>query len=417
MRSGVLAIFLVLVAFAAIHLGFSQSLVGTQATATSLVGGIAFLLMTTSIFLATRPRLVEDAFGGLDQMYQVHKKCGVVAGLLVLVHFFMSPKEMPPEFAEFAGELAPSAPLGMIAMILLIISLAITLNRKIAYHRWRLPHKAMGLVYFLIVGHMVTTPTVFFNTYGPSGLFLVVAAAVGVLSYFYSMFGMNRKTALRYSIEAVNQLERATEVVLKPLKERLQFKPGQFAFVEVQAKGFNEVHPFTISSGTDDDKLRFTMKVLGDWTRKVREELQPGTEVVVRGPYGRFDCAKAGNKQVWLAGGIGVTPFLSSLRSMKPDDPREISFVYAVREKSEAVFLDEIMQRAEELGNVKVVLLESNVGNFARVDMMKEKLAGQLTDYDFFLCGPKAMVNGLSKDLKKEGVAKGSIHTEAFEFR
>ncbi|MCP4303523.1 MAG: hypothetical protein GY788_01290 [bacterium] len=417
MRLGVLGILALLVLFAILHLGLSQSEAGMRVTMATLIGGTAFLLMTTSIVLSTRPALLESAFGGLDRLYQVHKVCGVVAGLFVLLHFFAAPKEMPVEFAALAAELSPSAQLGMIAMIGLILSLAIALNRKIPYHRWRLPHKAMGVVYALIIGHFMTAPSVFVDRFGPSGLLLMVAAVIGVVGYLYSIFGMNRQTGSRYSIEAVNHLERATELVLKPAEQMMTFKPGQFAFVEVQDAGFKEPHPFTISSAPSEDRVRFTMKVLGDWTRKVREELQPGGDVVVRGPYGRFDCAAAGDKQVWLAGGIGVTPFLSTLRHMQPGDRRDITFVYAVREKAEAAFLDEITRKAEELGNVKVVVLESNEGQFARVDVMKEKLAGVLNDYDFFLCGPKPMVNGITKDLRKEGVPTKKIHTEAFEFR
>jgi len=134
-RLGVTAIAVLLIVFAVVHLGFSQSEAGPRVTGANFLGGVAFLLMTVSIFLATRARFVEDAFGGLDRMYQVHKMCGVASGLLVLLHFFASPKNPIPGVTQ--ADLIPSSPLGMIAMIALVISLAITLNRKISYSKWR----------------------------------------------------------------------------------------------------------------------------------------------------------------------------------------------------------------------------------------------------------------------------------------
>ena len=416
-RQGVVLIIAVLAVFIGLHVVFAPEQHQPRAIVSTMIGGMAFLLMTVSILLSTRIQLAEDLFGGLDRMYQVHKFCGVIAGLFVLVHFFAVPKELPSGIDPAAMPLVPSAPLGMLALILLVISLALSLNRKIPYHRWRLPHKAMGLVYFLVIGHFITAPSVFFVQFGPSGLMLICAAVIGALSYFYSIFGMNRRTAIEYRIEKLNALERATEIILKPVGKPLQHKAGQFAFVEVQGKGWNEPHPFTISSSPEEDRLRFTVKVLGDWTRKVREELEEGATVLVRGPYGRFDTTKAGTKQIWLAGGIGLTPFLSTLRDMKVGDRRQIHLVYAAREQNDAIFLDELNSRAEELGNVTLVPLFSDEGNFARVDMMKAKLPDPLDTYDYFMCGPKPMVDGLMKDLKAEGVKREQIHTEAFEFR
>ncbi len=416
-KAGILSIVFLISAFAVLHIVFSPIQIETSVAISTLLGGVAFILMTVTIFLSTRAAFLEDVFGGLDRMYQVHKVCGVLSALFVLIHFFLAPKELPSNLLNSDLTLVPSAPLGMIAMILLVISLAITLNRKIPYHRWRLPHKGMGLVYFLVIGHFMTAPTIFFEQYSVSGIFLLVAAVVGLCSYIYNIFGLNKKAAYRYTIEKVNALERATELVLKPLNDRLNFEPGQFAFLEIQGKGWSEPHPFTITSAPEESELRFTLKVLGDWTRKVREELTPDKEVIVRGPYGKFNSKRAGNKQVWFAGGIGVTPFLSTLRDMNAADAREVILIYAVRERNEALFLEEIQAKCDALGNVKVVLLQSNQGEFARVDIMKTKLDQQLNDYDYFLCGPKPMLDGLRKDMKADGVPDANIHFEAFEFR
>ena len=238
------------------------------------------------------------------------------------------------------------------------------------------------------------------------------------MALVYTAFGMNKRTATRFTIDAVNSLERATEVVLKPVGDMLKFKPGQFAFVEVQGKGWSEPHPFTISSAPGEDRLRFTMKVLGDWTRKVREELEPGGEVIVRGPYGRFDASNThSKKQVWIAGGIGLTPFLSKLRALEDGDDRDIHFAYAARNKGEALYLDELKAIEQMRPNLTLYPLFSDEGDFARIDVAKERLPGQLSDFEYFICGPRPMVDGLMKDLKAEGVKRKAIHVEAFEFR
>lgn len=416
-RQGIYAIIGVIALFIALHWAFAPDHHEPRTTGTTMLGGIAFLLMTTSILLSTRLEAFEDWFGGLDRMYQVHRVAGVTALMFVLVHFFGVPKELPPGVDPAANALFPSVPLGMLSLIMLVVLLAVALNRKIAYSRWRPSHRLMGLIYFAVIGHFMTAPGIFFERFSASGLMLIAAAAVGVIAYLYSVFGMNRRTALPYEIEAVNPLERATEVVLKPLQRALDHRPGQFAFVEVQGKGWSEPHPFTISSAPGEDRLRFTIKVLGDWTRKVREELQPGARVQVRGAYGRFDMANAGKKQIWLAGGIGLTPFLSTIRAMQPGDDRQIHLVYAAREKNDAIFLYELEARAAELGNITLVPLFSDEGNFARVDMMKVKLPDPLESYDYFMCGPRPMIDGLIKGLRKEGVPRHRIHTEAFEFR
>lgn len=417
-QQGLFAIAALLVLFVILHLGFPPEAHGPRTTGTTMLGGIAFLLMTFSVVLSTRLEIFEDLFGGLDRMYQVHRVAGTFAAVVALVHFFGVPKDLPEGVDPVANALVPSAPLGMLGLIFLVIGLFIALNRKIRYSRWRPTHKVMALVYVLIIGHFITAPSVFFERFSASGVLLMLAAIIGVVSLFYSLFGMNRRTAVPFTIEAVNTLERATEVVLKPVGDMFDFKPGQFAFVEVQGKGWSEPHPFTISSAPGEDRLRFTMKVLGDWTRKVREELRPGRDVMVRGPYGRFDAARAlGKRQIWVAGGIGLTPFLSKLRAMQPGDDRQIHLVYAAREEQDAIFLDELRSRAAELGNVTLIPLFSDDGNFARVDKMKENLPDPLSTYEYFMGGPKPMVDGLMKDLRKEGVSRKKIHTEAFEFR
>ena len=88
-------------------------------------------------------------------------QAGVIASLFVLVHFF----------TLIANAMVPSSPMGMLAMIFLIIGLFMALNRKIRYSTWRPMHKFMALVYVLIIAHFMTAPSVFVDHYSASGLF------------------------------------------------------------------------------------------------------------------------------------------------------------------------------------------------------------------------------------------------------
>ena len=209
---------------------------------------------------------------------------------------------------------------------------------------------------------------------------------------------------------------RATEVVLQPEDQMFAFEPRQFAFITIDAPGFKEAHPFTISSGAQENQLRFTMKVLGDYTRRVRDDLTEGTAVAIEGPYGRFNPLRGSGKQVWIAGGIGITPSLSVLRTMEPGH-KTILLYYCVRSPKEALFFEELETRAAELGNVTIKRIDSNAGMQIDTATIEADLNEALNDWTYYLCGPKSMIATLSKGLKKRGTPSRDIHTEEFELR
>lgn len=416
-RRGIIIIMAELGLFIALVLLFKPEDLSNSIAMPVMGGGIAFLLMINVVILTTRLSFLENLFGGLDRMYQVHRYMAVALSVLVLLHFFTAPEHLPEGADPLLNAIAPSKPMGLLAMILLILGMFVALNRKIAYSTWRKPHKLMALVYVLVMAHMMTAPPAFFDRSTPYGIFLIIMAIIGLIAVVYSLFGLNRRTALPYTIIEVNKLERATELVLKAEEKPLKFQAGQFAFLEIEGKGWNEPHPFTISSQPDDEYLRFTIKVLGDWTRKVRDELEAGKKAKIRGAYGRFLPQKSDKPQVWIAGGIGITPFLSNLRDFEPSDSREVNIFYATRDEQEAIYFKELKLKAEQMPNVKIWNLHSDNGEFVTVELLKEKLENALLSYDFYLCGPKPMLDAVKKGLKSEAVQNAQIHTEAFEFR
>lgn len=76
-------------------------------------------------------------------------------------------------------------------------------------------------------------------------------------------------------------------------------------------------------------------------------------DAVVEGAYGMFDYKTGGQKQIWVAGGIGVTPFLSFIRNLEADLAFDIDFYYTVRHREEAIFVDEIKAAAKKNPRLK----------------------------------------------------------------
>ncbi len=119
-------------------------------------------------------------------------------------------------------------------------------------------------------------------------------------------------------------------------------RPGQFAFVTFDDK--EGAHPFTIASADHGDRvISFQIKALGDYTRSLATRLQPGQTVRVEGPYGRFDIARCNPRarQIWIAGGIGVTPFLAWLESLQanPDSAPAADLHYCTRDQATDAFV------------------------------------------------------------------------------
>ena len=396
------------------------------------------ICMALGMLLSTRLRSVETSFGGLDRMYRLHKHLGVAAMLLYIAHFVTVVGAPEPEAAVVgtvalqgssaaASETAvpdekegvPIDLFGLIAMIGFTLLIIITLDRKIPYHRWITTHRFMGLFYAVIVIHVVLA---FYDggsipLFSPLGVVLALLLVAGLVASVYRQILRPSKAKHRFTVSSVNRLERATEVVLKPKDWMFPFEPGQFVFVTIDANGFREAHPFTISSGAMENELRLTMKVLGGYTRRVRADLSEGADADVEGPYGRFNPLRGPEKQVWVAGGIGITPFLSVLRTMAPGHGRSIRLYYCVRSAQEALFFDVLEVRAAELGDVTIRRFDSDVG--ARIDAyaIREDIGAGLGDWDYYLCGPKPMVVAVFEGHKDQRVTARRIHNEEFELR
>jgi predicted ferric reductase len=367
-------------------------------------------VLALNLLMTTRARWIERIFGGLDKMYAIHRRAAVVAVALLIVHFVLVPKS-----AEFhAGK-----PLGIAAIVLILIGVVLSaappLKRAIPYHRWLPMHRLMGLFFGIGVAHALLAPTllselILIRTY------VTVVAAVGVGAWIYRAFLYRLiQRPLPHVIHQVQSKSAgALEVWAKPSGRPLDYRAGQFAFVTFPTSGSREAHPFTMSNGPTSDDLRFTIKGLGDYTANLADKLQVGEPALVDGPHGHFTNQNIrGGRQIWIAGGIGITPFLALGDELNSDT--KVDLYWSVREPSEAIYDQELRALQEKSPRFRYHLWLSDEQGFLTANDLGggEDMDGR----EFLICGPDGLREALTAQLKAMGVSTGRIHFEEFSFR
>jgi predicted ferric reductase len=287
-----------------------------------------------------------------------------------------------------------------------------------SYEGWKKLHRFIGIFFITGFIHSLTINGLSaFVAINWAQIFFIIGAA----SYLYTeVFGQFFKKYAEYTVQAVNHPNGSiTEVILRAKKDPIQKqRAGQFLFVRFPSeKSLNESHPFSISSAPREDALRVTIKASGDFTRHLFENLKAGMDAVIEGAYGMFDYKTGGQKQIWVAGGIGVTPFLSFIRDMDGNLAQDVDFYYTVRHREESIFVDEIEAAAKQNPRLKARVRYSSTDGSLTVDEIAKNAGGNISGHHVYMCGPLPMVQAFEKKFLEAKVPAANIHYEEFNFR
>ena len=383
-----------------------------------MIGSVVIVLMSFSLFLSTRPRWAEPFFGGLDKMYMTHRHTSTAAFLLLFVHLLVVPLRV---FDLLLGNyLAIIAFIGIVGIVLPTLAPRIPFLKTLTnetYDGWKRLHRFIGIFFILGYVHSITVDAPSSPAINWNQIFVIL----GIVSYLYTeVFGRFFRKYVPYTVEAVRHPNQSTtEVTLRAKGSPIRHAhAGQFLFVRFLGdKTLNESHPFTISSAPHEDVLRVTIKACGDFTRHLFENLKEGTEAIVEGAYGMFNYKTGGDKQIWVAGGIGITPFLSFLRDLKTDLAHDVHFYYTVRHEEEAVFAEEIREIVKKHPRLTAHIRFSSVHGSLSVDEIVKNAGSNVSGHHVYMCGPLPMVQAFAKKFLEAGVPAGNVHFEEFNFR
>jgi predicted ferric reductase len=308
---------------------------------------------------------------------------------------------------------------------LLLVGIAFVSARavrpRLRYETWYYLHFYTYLAVALAFSHQFADGAEFMTDTAArvvwSALYIAVAAAIT-----WYRFITPARQAVRHRLRVVSVKPEAPGVVSIVIGGRhlaeLGAESGQFFRWRFLARGLWWTStPYSLSAPPGEDRLRITVKALGDHSRSLRR-LRPGTRVVAEGPYGALTEAVRSRRRVLLiAGGVGITPLRALLESL-PAGPGDLTLIYRVSSMRDAVFARELEQLGQQRG-AKVWFVAGSRARLGEDPLSGPALAARvpgLAKHDVYVCGPPGMTASVTRELRSAGVSRRHIHQESFEF-
>jgi len=395
---------------------FTNAIGDGNAAFALFIGSVSIMMMTWSNLLSTRILPIEQIFGGVDRMYVWHRWFGALSVGAMWLHLEMVDdvkgiRGASKDIADAAEDLAETG------STLLYILVAISLLRWIPTRWWRLSHKLLVLPYAFSCWHFYTSTKPYANA-SLWGSWFTGFMILGLAAWLYRVLwrDMIRKGKL-YSVSNIECRGNILTIEVEPVGTALKYELGQFAFLKVKLPGLREPHPFTIASSPDEQCLRFVIRDLGDWTHRLATSLAINDRIVVEGAYGHLTPTPNHpvDQVVWIAGGVGITPFLGSSISRPPDDGPTPHLFYCVPSRQNAPAI-EMLETAAREGRIHLHVHASDEKNRIQPHHVMTAIGGkQLHNAHIVMCGPDSLVKSMKTGLRRHGARH--FHVEVFDMR
>jgi propane monooxygenase reductase subunit len=230
-------------------------------------------------------------------------------------------------------------------------------------------------------------------------------------------------------VEAIEELTHDIRRLRLRLREpdRLTFHPGQYMDIAIPGAD-GEHRSFSMANTpSEPDALEFMIKLYpgGHFSGLLANGhgLKVGDRLDVKGPYGVFTLRDSSPRRlVFIGGGAGMAPIVSLLRSLaESGSTRPATFYYGARTRSDLFHLDELAGLTEALPDLTFVAALSEPapgedwhGEVGLITDVVDRLEGDLTDVDAYLCGPPPMVDAAIALLERRGTAEAHIYFDKF---
>jgi len=395
------------------------------------IGYSGLAMMGLQFGLTARFRYVTAPWGE-DVIYHFHRQISQIAVGLVVAHALIMSVRHPEMFA-IPGSFA-DVPLGAVfafvsifALIALVVTAIWRVKLNIRYETWHAAHIVLAVVAVAAgVIHMAGWAFYLSDPWKRTLWIGLTIFWIGLLVYvriIKPLFMLRRPYRVS---EARKELGDTTTLVMQPDgHEGFRFSPGQFGWLTLWGSPFKITgHPFSFSSSAEsqDGRVEMSIRKLGDFTNEIGN-VPVGQRVYLDGPYGAFTIGNPADMHVLIAGGVGITPMMSMIRTLADrGDKRPVVLVYGSKDWESITFRDELETLKSRLNLTIVhVLSKPPAGwageqGFITAELFKRHLPPPFADHEYFICGPAVMMDAIESVLGELGVPLSKYHSERYSF-
>lgn len=402
--------------------GMNTSSLQSVALYFSAVSGyIGISLLIWQLILGTRT-ISGLFFDDLPDKLKLHHKLGMYGAIAILLHpllLLVAYSEMPVYlfWPSNAGTFELSVTYGRIAFwsALLLWTSAVLLRRFIPYRFWRYGHILTSYTaLILVILHVPEIGSSFKNDWVQFYWYIFVAIAIICIALrLRYLFGYGK---VKYKVTNKQFLNDLVYVLtLQPQEKQLPIAAGQHIYLQMAL--LRESHPFTVLDyDSNTGKIRVAIKIFGRFTKKL-SSVKTGQDLLIDGPYGVFlNSQSTSQPTIFIAGGIGITPFY---QQSVGSDNQSIYLFFVNQNVKNVIFRDEFMRSLgsryiEFFTQEDIKQKNTEYGRFS--SKILSKYAPNAPNGQYYVCGPKGMMDAAKEQLIQYGVPRSNIHTEEFSF-
>jgi predicted ferric reductase len=394
------------------------------------IGYAGLAMMGLQFGLTARFRYVTQPWGE-DVIYHFHRQISLIAMALVVAHPLILFAVRPELLALLNSIQAPwrarFAALSTYSLIALVVMALWRAKLNIRYEVWHLTHIVLALLAVTAgILHMIGWGFYLVDPWKRALWIGLTIFWIGLLLYVRivkPLFMLRRP----YRVAEVRKERGDTlTVVMQPDGHPgFRFSPGQFGWLTLWGSPFKITgHPFSFSSSAAaaDGRVEMSIRNLGDFTSEIYK-VPVGQRVYIDGPYGAFTIGNPADMHVLIAGGVGVTPMMSMIRTLADQgDTRPVILLYGSKDWKSITFRDELEALKARL-NLTVVHVLANPPagwtgeqGFINAEMFKRHLPPPYADHEYFICGPNVMMDAIEAALGEMNVPMSKYHSERYSF-